>query len=268
MKLVFLTAVGLYIFLLAALYLFQRSVLYHPDPNRPEPAQFGVGEMEAVTLKTEDGLDLLAWWRPPGAGDAPVMVFFHGNAGHIGYRGEKMRPYLRRGWGVLLVAWRGYSGNAGSPTEEGLYADGRAALAFLDGRGVRPSRRVAYGESLGAAVAVELARRTRFGAVVLEAPFTSVADVAQKMYPIFPVRLLVRDRFATIDKIGEMRSPLLVVHGEADKLIPVGHGRRLHDAAPEPKSVYVVPGGGHNNLHSLGISDQISAFVEKHLGAK
>ncbi len=265
MKLVLLSIVGVYLVLVAALYFLQRSVLYHPDRTRPEPADFGVGEMQAVTLVTEDGLKLLPWWRPPGDEALPVLLFFHGNAGHIGYRGEKLRPYLDRGWGVLLVAWRGYSGNPGKPTEPGLYADGRAALAFLGDHGIPPSRQVAYGESLGAAVAVEMARTTRFGAVVLEAPFTSVADVAQAMYPFIPVRPLVRDKFDSIKKISELASPLLVIHGEADNVIPVRHGRRLHEAANEPKSARFVPGAGHNDLQGCGIAEDVAAFVGSHM---
>ncbi len=265
MKLILLTIAGVYFVLVAALYFLQRSVLYHPDRTRPEPADFGVGEMQAVTLETQDGLRLLAWWRPPGDDTLPVLLFFHGNAGHIGYRGEKLRPYLDRRWGVLLVAWRGYSGNPGKPTEPGLYADGRAALAFLGERGIPPSRQVAYGESLGAAVAVEMARATRFGAVVLEAPFTSIADIAQAMYPFIPVRPLVRDKFASIEKISEMRSPLLVIHGEADNVISVRYGRRLYAAANDPKSAHFVPGAGHNDLHGFGIAEEVAAFVESHM---
>lgn len=265
MKLILL-AIGAYVAFVGALYLFQRGMIYHPDRTRPEPGEYGVPEMRAVTLETDDGLGLLAWWRPPRDETRPVLAFFHGNAGHIGYRGEKLKPYLDRGWGVLLTAWRGYSGNPGSPTERGLYADGRAAVAFLRGRDIAPSRVVAYGESLGAAVAVELARETRFGAVVLEAPFTSIADVAQGMYPFVPVRLLVRDRFDSISKISEVRSPLLVIHGEDDNIIPVRYGRRLLAAANDPKAAHFVPGAGHNDLHGFGIAEVVVEFVRLHMG--
>ena len=265
MKLVLLTIAGVYITLVAVLYLLQRSMLFHPDPPRPEPADFGVGEMQAVTLDTEDGLRLLAWWSPPADETLPVLLFFHGNAGHIGYRGEKLRPYLDRRWGALLVAWRGYSGNPGQPSEPGLYADGRAALAFLIDRGFPPSRQIAYGDSLGAAVVVELARKNRFGAVVLEAPFTSVADIAQAIYPFIPVRPMVRDKFASIEQISEIHSPLMVIHGEADSVIPVSHGHRLYNAANEPKIRYIVPGAGHNDLQKFGLGNKVITFVESYM---
>jgi fermentation-respiration switch protein FrsA (DUF1100 family) len=265
MKLIVLSVVGVYLVILAALYFMQRSMLYHPDPTRPEPADFGVGEMQPVSLETDDGLSLLAWWRPPADDNRPVMVFLHGNAGHIGYRAEKLKPYLERGWGVLLVAWRGYSGNEGKPTEEGLYADGRAALAFLDGHDIAPARRVVYGESLGGAVAVEIARGTTMGAVVLEASFTSVADVAQKMYPFIPVRPLVRDRYESLAKIPEVTAPVMVVHGEKDSLIPVRHGQRLLEAAGAPKAGLFVPGAGHNDLYGRAIAERVADFVEEHV---
>ena len=265
MKLILLIIAGVYITFVAALYLLQRSVLFHPDPTRPNPADFGVGEMQIVTLDTEDGFSLLAWWSPPANETYPVLVFFHGNAGHIGYRGEKLRPYLNHRWGVLLVSWRGYSGNLGQPSEPGLYADGRAALAFLAERGVLPKRQIVYGESLGAAVAVEMALQTRFGAVILEAPFTSVVHIAQASYPFIPVKALVRDKFSSIEKISKISSPLMIIHGEVDSVIPVSHGHRLYEAANEPKTKYIVPGAGHNNLQNFGLSAKVIKFINIHM---
>ena len=183
-------------------------MLFHPDPTRPEPTNFGVGQMQAVTLDTEDGLRLLAWWSPPADDTLPVLLFFHGNAGHIGYRGEKLRPYLDRRWGVLLVAWRGYSGNPGQPNEPGLYADGRAALAFLVEREIAPGRQIAYGESLGAAVAVEMGRKTKFGAIILEAPFTSVVHIAQLIFPF--ICLLVSGGHTQLWHVKKMNHYILL----------------------------------------------------------
>ena len=260
------TGFAIYLALMAAIYLMQRRLIYVPDALRPEPSAFGVPGMAPVALFTDDGLELLAWWRAPAAADAPVMVYFHGNAGHIGYRGAKVRPYLDRGWGVLLTTWRGYSGNPGRPTEEGLYADGRAALAFLKSSGVTSDRTILYGESLGSAVAVALAMDYPAAAVVLEAPFTSIADIAVRSFPIFPVRLLVRDRFDALARIGRLRSPLLVVHGERDTVVPVSHGRRLLAAANPPKAGHFVPAAGHNDLYSFGAVQAIIEFVDGHVG--
>lgn len=210
----------IYLSILLFLYFMQRSMIYHPNATRPEPAAWNVPDMAAVTLKTHDGLALLGWWKPP-IDDGPVIVFFHGNGGHIGYRGAKARLFLDQGYGVLLVAWRGYSGNAGSPTEEGLYADGKAALRFLTNQGIKKSQTVLYGESLGSGVAVELASQGSGSALVLEAPFTSLTEAAAGRFPIFPVRWFVKDRYDSQSKIAKVTVPLLVVHGERDVVLPL-----------------------------------------------
>jgi len=195
-----------------------------------------------------------------------VLVYLHGNAGSLAHRASKVWPYLDRGWGVLLVAWRGYSGNPGRPTEEGLYRDGRAAVGFLDRQGIAPNRIVLYGESLGSGVAVQLATERTPGALVLEAPFSSLVDAGAAHYPIFPVRWVVRDRFDSLAKIGAARAPVLVMHGERDQVVPVGLGRRLLDAAREPKQGVFVPQAGHNDLYDFGAAEAVIAFVDRYRG--
>jgi fermentation-respiration switch protein FrsA (DUF1100 family) len=167
---------------------------------------------------------------------------------------------------VLLTTWRGYSGNPGRPTEQGLYTDGRAALDFLAAQGIPPGRTALYGESLGAGVAVALAAEFAAGALVLESPFSSIADVAARKFPIFPVRLLVRDRFDSLAAIGRVRAPLLVLHGEADDVVPVDLGRRLLAAANPPKTGHFVAGAGHNDLHEFAVAETVIPFVEQHAG--
>lgn len=247
--------------IVALLFLFQRSLIYFPSSHRPEPADHLVPEMTVRTLKTADGLELLAWYRAPQGSDAPVMVYFHGNAGHIGYRGSKIRPYLDAGYGVLLPSWRGYSGNSGSPSEQGLYTDGRAALAFLEAEGIPPSRWVLYGESIGSGAAVELARARALegspvGAVVLESPFTSLEDMAVFHYPWIPMRWLMRDHYDSLSKIAAIAAPLLIFHGERDRIVPLSFARRLAEAAessesPGPREMRVIAGAGHNDLYDF-----------------
>ena len=186
---------------------FQRSLTYFPDPTRPTPAESDVPELAPVSLGTEDGLSLLAWYAPPRVSDAPSLAYFHGNAGHIGMRGFKVRAYLNAGLGVLLTTWRGYSGNPGTPTEDGLYADGRAARAFLRAHGCGDERQILYGESLGTGVAVHLAREAAPGALVLEAPFSSIVDIARGRFPLLPVGPLIVDRFDSAAKIGKVAAP-------------------------------------------------------------
>jgi uncharacterized protein len=258
---------ALYLLLTAALWLMQRSMIYFPFGGRPEPAMWGAAGMTAVDLPTGDGLSLLAWWRPPARNGAPVLVLFHGNAGHLGYRAGKVRDFLDAGWGVLLPAYRGYSGNPGRPTEAGLYADGRAALDWLAAQGVAPGHLVLYGESLGSGVAVKMASERRVGAVVLEAPFTSLAELAAHHYPIFPARWLLRDRYESVVRIGEVTAPVLVIHGERDAIVPASFGRALLAAANEPKHGVFLSGAGHNDLSYHGIAGHVLDFVASHMGA-
>jgi uncharacterized protein len=254
-----------YVLVIALLFVFQRRVIYHPNPTRVEPAQYGVPQMREVSLATKDDLDLLAWWRPPQRNNAPVLIFFHGNAGHIGFRASKVRPYLDAGWGVLLTSWRGYSGNPGHPTEQGLYADARAALAFLAQNEVPVENIVLYGESLGSGVAVQMAAETEksFRALVLEAPYTSITDVAARRFPFAPTRWLVRDRFDSMAKISRIREPVFVVHGERDGVIPVELGRKLFHAANNPKAAKFLPAAGHNDLYEHGAVGFIVDFIDK-----
>jgi uncharacterized protein len=171
-----------YLLMVGAMYVFQRNLLYLPDTRAFTPAASGVPEMREVKLETADGLELISWYRRAAAG-LPTIVYFHGNGGNISYRAHRVHPYLDSGYGLLLVEYRGYGGNPGTPDERGLYADGRAAMAFIAAEGVSADRVVLYGESLGSGVAVRIAAEhgrdgNAVGAVVLEAPMSSVTDVA------------------------------------------------------------------------------------------
>jgi fermentation-respiration switch protein FrsA (DUF1100 family) len=260
-----LIAAAAYLAVICYLYVTQRRMIYFPDPTRPDPASWGVPDMRAVSLSTEDGLTLLAWWRPPAASDGPTILYLHGNAGHIGYRGEKVRPYLDDGLGVLLLAWRGYSGNPGRPSEQGLYEDGRTARRFLAANGVDAGRLVLYGESLGSAVAVRLAADAPPGAVVLEAPFTSMVDLGSRLYPFIPVRWLLRDRFESLGLVERIGAPLLVLHGEGDELVPASMGRTLLARAAPPKDGFFAPSAGHVDLYDHGAAQWVLKFIGEYV---
>ncbi len=261
--------VGAYVALVGVLFLLQRNMMYYPDTSVPSPAASGVAEMTPVTLATDDGLALLSWYGA-AAGGRPSIVFFHGNAGNIGSRGFKARLFLDAGFGVLLVGYRGYGGNPGRPTEDGFYADGRAALDFLAGRGVKPEMTVLYGESLGTGVAVYLAQRqaalTPVAAVVLEAPYTSISEVAANHYPFVPARWLVRGRFDSAARIAQIRAPVLIFHGERDSTIPIKFGRGLFEAAVEPKESRWFDMATHNDLYDFGAGQLVIDFIRRRLG--
>ena len=247
--------------LVGVMYVFQRSLMYFPDKTAIQPARAGVPEMTVRTLTTEDGIELVTWYRPATVGRSTI-VCFHGNGGHIADRAFRIRPFLDAGYGVLLVSYRGYGGSGGSPTEAGLYADGRAALAFLEAEGVRSDHVVLFGESLGAAIAIHVAGEAPVGAIVLEAPFTSAVDEGRAAYPFLPVAWLLKDRYLSIDKIAAIEAPLLIVHGEADRTVPVTHGRRLLEAATPPKQGMFLPGAGHNDLPAHGSSEAALEFLD------
>jgi len=254
-----------YAALLGGLFFFQRQLLYFPDKTRPGLAgleQLGVRE---AVLSTEDGLSLLSWYLPPHPG-RPVIAYFHGNGGHIGYRIERLLRFAREGYGVLMPEYRGYGGNPGTPTETGFYADARAALDFLEREGVAPNRLVVYGESLGSAVAVELATQREVAGLILEAPPTSVAEVAQCHFPYVPAARMVIDRFDSRLRIGRVTAAILVLHGERDRVVPIRFGRALFEAAPEPKEGWFVPEAGHEDLARYGGLDAAVAFIERRLG--
>jgi uncharacterized protein len=256
--------IAIYLALLVLLFLMQRRLLFVPDTQRPDLAEAGLGpKMRPIEIATVDGLRLLAWYQPPAGNPGALLLYLHGNAGNIRNRSDRVRPYLEAGFGVLLVEYRGFGGNPGRPSEAGFYSDARAALDFLAQQGVAAKRIVLYGESLGTGVAVQMAIERECGALVLEAPYTSVAAVAQSRYWMFPVRSLVLDRFDSLSKIGRVRCPIYVMHGEHDQVIPIRYGRELFLAAPEPKEAKWFAEGNHTNFDEFGGPAAVLEFLRR-----
>lgn len=255
-----------YIGINAALYAFQRSLQYFPDPALVHPDQAGLTNFTTVRFVAEDGIELAGWYAAARA-DAPTIVYFQGNAQGIAARAERFDLFNKHGYGVLALGYRGYSGSQGKPTEVGLLHDGRAAIAYLGRQGVPASKLVFYGESLGSGVAVRLASdaASRPGAVILEAPFTSAADVAKMQYWFVPVALLMKDQFRSIDHIPQVSSPVFIMHGDADRVVPFEHGRKLFDAIVSAKEFLAVPGGGHIDDLTMPIWQRMHDFVTSHL---
>jgi fermentation-respiration switch protein FrsA (DUF1100 family) len=242
----------------------QDHLLYFPDKSRPDPARVGVAELREVSFETADGVALRSWWLPSRAGQ-PAIAYFHGNGGNVGHRAECLRRFASAGLGVLMVEYRGYGGNPGRPSEEGLYADARAALDFLERNGVARDRVVLYGESLGSGVAVRMASERPPGALILEAPYTSLFEAAIEHYPAWLVRLIQRDRYDSLSLIGTIRAPLLVLQGERDEVIPVALGRKLFAAGNQPKEAWFAPSGHHNDLREHGALEVAIGFIGRTL---
>lgn len=243
----------------------QRVFMYHPARTLPDPQAAGFPPTETVILETEDGLELVSWHIPLEGATRTVAVF-HGNAGNIGDRRLLVELWRRAGCSVLLVGYRGYGGNPGSPAEQGLYRDVRAARAWMESRpDVDASRAVYFGKSLGSGPATQLAVEHPPAGLVLDSPFTSMADVAQRHYWYLPARWLVLDRYENFSKIGQLECPLLVVVPEADRVVPPEHGKRLHTAAPGPKWLRLQEGAGHNDnveVDFAGYAEELKRFLD------
>jgi uncharacterized protein len=240
---------GLYVAGLAIIALGQRKLMYFPYAREAAPATVGLPQAKILHLRTDDGETLLAWFIAPAPG-RPLILYFHGNANGLGQLGPRFRQLTETGAGVLGVEYRGYAGSTGSPSEDGLLRDGQAAYAEAIALGFAPTSIVAMGESLGTGVAVDLASRHRVGAVVLDAPYSATVEVAQWRFPIFPVRWLMRDQFRSDQKIGRVSAPLLIVHGTADRTIPIRFGEKLFALANQPKTFIRLDGVGHPALES------------------
>lgn len=205
---------------------------------------------------------MTAWYFPPSVKEKPVLLYFHGNAGHYGHRLPKVQDYLAAGYGVLLAEYRGYGGNPGTLGERELYRDGRAYMKWLEReKEIAPEQVILYGESIGSGVAVQMATEYSVRGLVLEAPFSSLLDVASKTYFFVPVRFLLKDTYNNIQKIGRIKAPLLIMHGRKDNVVPFWQGRRLFEAAGEPKKFIEIPDGGHNDLYNRGISRYVLEFL-------
>jgi len=257
-KWIFIAAAG-YAAFAALMYVVQRSLMYFPETARTAPAAAGLPQAQEVVLDTADGEKVIAWHVPP-RGDKPLILYFHGNAGTLNLRAERFRGLTADGTGLLAVTYRGYGGSSGRPSETGLIADAQAAYEFAGAR-VPASRIVIFGESLGTAVALALAAERPCGAVILDAPFTSAAAVAAASFWFVPVRWLMKDPFYSDRRIGKLKVPLLVLHGERDTIVPIAFSEKLFDLAIEPKRFVRFPEGGHVNLDGYGALDAVRTFL-------
>lgn len=256
---------------LGTLWVFQRRLIYLPASEVP-PIGSVLPSGEDVVLVTDDGLDLDAWFVPAPVPSGITAVVLNGNAGNRSDRAQLARALTERGFHVLLVDYRGYGGNPGSPTEAGLASDARAAVAYLEDRdGVDPDRIVYFGESLGAAVAIGLAAERPPAALVLRSPFTSLADVASAHYPVLPMSLLLWDRYENLERIPGIESPVLVIAGSDDRIVPISQSTRVFEAAIGTKDLYIVEGADHNDAVLTSgddMMDAVATFVTEVVGGR
>lgn len=240
-------ALALYLAVLAAMFLAQRQMQYFPDHSSQTLESLGLEGVSVVGLVAVDGVSSDLWLAPAKDG-RPVVLFFHGNAGSVADRAPRMRAYLSQGFGVAFLSYRGFGPSTAPITEAGLIADAEAAYGWLLAAGIPPERLMLAGESLGTGVAVQLAARHRVAALSLTAPYSSTVDVAAALYPWIPVRLLMKDQFRSDLYIGQIRAPILIQHGDADRVVPFHFGQKLHALAGPRARFVTLPGMGHEAI--------------------
>ncbi len=257
--LVVLASVG-YLGGLVVLFFVQRAFIFPiPQTVRTTPQAAGFPEAEEHFLTTADGERVIVWHVPAKPGRA-VVIYFAGNGDFLAGLAGRFRAIASDGTGLVALSYRGYAGSSGRPSEQGLLQDAAAAYAFTSAR-YGADRIVAWGFSLGSGVAVALAAEQPVGKLILEAPYTSIVDIAGPLLRIAPVRWLIRDQFRSDQRIGRVSAPLLIMHGARDATIPIGFGERLFALAHEPKQFVRFPGGDHNNLDDYGAIERARDFI-------
>jgi len=251
----------LYFFVLVFLYFYQRNLLYLPNENNYSGDKISV-DIQKVKIPTSDNIELLGWYHEKNLKDHKTFVYFHGNAGSLENRIHKLNHFKNMNINFLIIAWRGFSGNNGKPTEEGLYIDGKSAIDWLIKKGVDEKNLILYGESLGTGVATHLAQNKNYAGVILETPFTSMIDTAKKFYPYIPVSLLLKDKFENYKKIKNINSPILVMHGEVDQIVPFFMGKKIYELANKPKYSYFTKYDDHMMEYDENLVLALRSFLK------
>jgi fermentation-respiration switch protein FrsA (DUF1100 family) len=253
-----------YLLALIGLAAFQRTLQYIPHAGLTEPAEAGLAQAQDLRLATGDGATLVAWHIPAKEG-RPLILYFHGNGGSLVDRVPRFRNFAARGDGVLAISYRGYGGSTGAPSQDTLLKDGETAWREALRLGYAAGRIVVMGESLGTGVATIVAAAHPPMALVLDSPFLSALDVAERRYPFFPVRAVMQDTFRSDLAIGEVRAPVLMIHAVGDGVIPLASARRLFDLANEPKTFIEVSTNGHVVAGLPEIFPRMSAWIDAQL---
>ncbi|WP_305989377.1 alpha/beta hydrolase [Roseibium sp. MMSF_3544] len=237
------------------MYLNQRNFVFVPTGELMTPEERGLENVSVELVEMADGTRITAWAADPSIEGAPTVLYFHGNSSNLSNRSERFRQILDSGYGLYAPTHRGYAGSEGSPSEAALISD---ALEVYDTLSASGAPVIVHGESLGTGIATAVAAvRPDVGLLVLEAPYTALVDMAAEQYPWLPVNLLMKDPMKTRDRIASVEAPVLVIHGTEDRVIPVEHGRKLFEIAPEPKELLILEGAGHGDLWKRGLWNSV-----------
>ena len=235
--------------------------MYHPSENNYFGDKLEVN-IEKVNIKTTDNINLLGWFHKKDLNKFKTIVYFHGNAGTLDNRIHKLNHFKDMDVNFLIIAWRGFNGNKGKPTEEGLYIDGLSAVNWIVDQGVKEEDIILYGESLGTGIATEIAQNKNFAGVILETPFTSMINAAKEFYPYIPVNLLLKDRYENFKKIKNINIPILIMHGEKDTIVPFSMGKKMYQLANEPKYSYFTKHDDHMMVFDGPMIKTLKNFIQ------
>ena len=264
-KMYSLSIVGLlvliYLIITLILYNSQRSLLYHPSENNYSGDKLTVS-IDKIKIKNDDNIELLAWYHEKDIEKYKTILFLHGNAGSLENRIHKINHFNNMDVNFLIISWRGFSGNKGKPTENGLYTDARSAVEWLVNKGANKENIIIYGESLGTGVATEISQNDSFAGIILESPFTSMIAAGKSKYPIFPVGLLLKDKYESDKKIKNIKSPILIMHGEADRIVPFWMGKKLYELANQPKYSYFPKYDDHMMEYNKNLLNALKDFIQ------
>jgi len=253
--------VVIYLIITFILYISQRSLLYHPTENNYSGDMLTVS-IDKIKIKNDDNIELMAWYHEKDIEKYKTILFLHGNAGSLENRIHKINHFNDMDVNFLIISWRGFSGNKGKPTEQGLYKDARSAVKWLINEGTIEENIIIYGESLGTGVATEIAQNINFAGVILESPFTSMVAAGKSKYPIFPINLLLKDKYESDKKIKNIKSPILIMHGEVDKIVPFWMGKKMFELANEPKYSYFSKYDDHMMEFNKDLINSINLFIK------
>ena len=260
LTLILLSFLIIYLLIATLTFFFQRNLLYHPNENNYSNDQLLV-PLKKIKIKTQDNIELISWYHKKNVNTYKTILFLHGNAGSLENRIHKINHFQNINVNFLLIAWRGFSGNKGNPTEEGLYKDARSAVEWLKSNGVYEKDIIIYGESLGTGVACEIAQNKNFAGIILESPFTSMVDAVKNKYPFLPINLLLKDKYLSEKKIKNIKSPILIMHGKVDKIVPFHMGQKMYNLANTPKYSYFTEYDNHMMEYNENLLDSLKSFI-------
>ena len=251
-----------YLVIILFVYFYQRNLLYNPNENNYLNDKIDFNYKE-IFIKTDENIELKSWFIEKDLKKFKTILLFHGNAGNLFNRVYKLNELNKLDLNILIISWRGFSGNEGKPTEKNLYHDAKKAVKWLNNKGLDNKNIVLYGESLGTGVVTQLASKNNFGGIILESPFTSMANAAKIYYPYLPVNLLLRDRYDSKSKIKDIKTPILIMHGKMDNIVPQKMGLELFEKANNPKYSYFPEEDDHMMEYNSQLLNKIKLFISK-----